>query len=697
MVRGSRLTGVAAVAKHYLGNNFEVGRTGVALPEGRGDSVDIRVSEATVRELYLPPFLAAIDAGLTGLMGSYNRINGDYACQSRWLIDLVKEDAAWPGCLVPDFMFAVRDPVAAAIAGTDIPGLDELCGRSAAQFERGAIPIARLDDICRRILWLMAEAGLADPRAAADPATLGRAAHISLATRVATDAMVLVRNTGVLPIAPEVASIAVIGPADADAQYVIGGSASVAITPGRCVTPVEGLRARAGTVAIHTEQGATGDVILPVIPSDAWAAGAGLQAEYWAGPGREGEPRIRRREPAIDLEGTPPGLPEAWSARWTGTLVPRASGTHRLSLAMAGIAHLRVGGAEIAWGSREAVAFMGPPCPLNGTVRLRSGEPVDIEVLFESGPAIIAPPLGLMGPTVRLGWQEPDDRPERAAALAATSDVAVVFVGFATSEGMDRSTLALPAGQDELVHRIARANDRTIVVLNGGGPARMPWIDEVAAVLQVWLPGERFGDALASVLFGDAEPGGRLPVTFPRDDTQGPYAGDPVRYPGVAGECRYDEGLLVGYRWFDAAGEEPLFEFGSGLSYAAFRRGPIRAELDGDALTIVVAITNVSDRPGSDVVQLYLEPPGEAGRPPRRLIAFAKLRLDPGESDLAAFRLEAGDLREWADAGPGGGAWRVRPGRYLVHAGSSSRQLYASAAIAVGPDGSLGLAGAAGG
>jgi beta-glucosidase len=257
-----------------------------------------------------------------------------------------------------------------------------------------------------------------------------------------------------------------------------------------------------------------------------------------------------------------------------------------------------------------------------------------------------------------------------------------VFASVAVGEGMDRASLALPGDQDRLIAAVAAANPRTVVVLNTGGPVLMPWLDQVAAVVQAWLPGQQFGEAVAAVLFGDADPGGRLPVTFPASPDQGPITG-PERYPGVDGDACYDEGVLVGYRWFDQHGQEPLFPFGHGLSYGEYAYGQPRVTLDEatGAVTVSLQVTNVGARPGAEVVQLYLAAPAAAQQPPRQLKGFAKLHLDPGATGEMSLRLERDDLATFDEAS---GEWVVHPGRYEVLVGRSSRDLRGRAGFEVG-------------
>ena len=250
-------------------------------------------------------------------------------------------------------------------------------------------------------------------------------------------------------------------------------------------------------------------------------------------------------------------------------LTPAQDGHHRFSLAVAGKSSLYLDGALVAEGAREAIRFIdGPSYALQAVVHLVAGQPVTIRVEYETGPALVVEEFGLR-PEVRLGWQPPDSLIDDAAALAARCDAAVVIVNQASGEGMDRQSLALPGDQDRLITEVARNNPRTVVVLNTPGPVLMPWLDEVAAVLQVWYPGEQFGTALASVLFGDEDPGGRLPVTFPAHAGQGPVQAV-EQYPGIGGVATYTEDILVGYRFFAANNQQPLFPFGHGLSFARF-------------------------------------------------------------------------------------------------------------------------------
>jgi beta-glucosidase len=317
---------------------------------------------------------------------------------------------------------------------------------------------------------------------------------------------------------------------------------------------------------------------------------------------------------------------------------------------------------------------------VSGRVDLRAGQPVSIQLDYSSATAWVIEELGLGG-NVRLGWQPPDTQIQDAARLAADSDVAVVFASHALGEGMDRRSLGLPGDQDALISAVAAANPRTVVVLNTGAPVLMPWLDEVSAVVQAWYAGQRFGEAIAAVLFGDADPGGRLPLTFPATPDQGPIT-RVEQYPGVGGDTRYDEGILVGYRWYDQTGQQPLFPFGHGLSYGDFRYGAPRLDLDErtGSVTVSVELTNICDRPASDVAQLYVAAPAAAGEPPRQLRGFAKVRLVSGASTTVTFQLTVDDLAAFDEAS---GRWVVHDGRYDVLVGRSSRDVQGDAVLEV--------------
>jgi beta-glucosidase len=680
---------VVAMVKHFVVNNFETGRTGSGWPPSdRGPAVDIHVSRRALEEIYFPPFRRAlVDAGAGSVMGSYNQVNGCYACQHPDLLGTLKDQWGWAGFVAPDFGFAVRDPLAAARAGLDLPGLDTAEGRRPEDFTSGRIGPDRLDDIVTRMVATMVTQGLLDrPAAVPGPPPAG---SLDLAAEAAVaGSVLLVNRAGALPLGEDVRSLAVIGPAGLDAIYVMGGSPAVKLHPHRVVTPLAGIGQRAEVhVRVEHAQGSWGDVPLPAIPSALLStppvpgrpAGPGVLAEYTGGRGQTPGERVTRIEPGIEVSEPPAGLGPQWRATWTTVLTPAEDGYHRFSLAVAGKGSLYLDGALVAEGAREAIHFIdGPSYALQAVVPLVAGQPVTIRVEYETGPAVALEEFGLR-PEVRLGWQPPDSLIDDAAALAARCDAAVVIVNQASGEGMDRQSLALPGDQDRLITEVARHNARTVVVLNTPGPVVMPWLDKVAAVLQVWYPGEQFGTALARVLFGDDDPGGRLPVTFPAQAGQGPVQ-SAEQYPGIGGVATYTEDIGVGYRFFAANNQQPLFPFGHGLSFARFVYENLKVGRPGSGeIQVSFDIVNDSLRPGSDVAQLYLRCPEAAAEPPLQLKGFQRVHLKAGERRDVTFTLTPADLAAWSE--PDG--WTVHPGRYEVLIGASSADVRLSAPVEV--------------
>jgi len=250
--------------------------------------------------------------------------------------------------------------------------------------------------------------------------------------------------------------------------------------------------------------------------------------------------------------------------------------------------------------------------------------------------------------------------------------VAIVFANDVTAEGMDRTSLDLPGDQDALIRAVAKANRNTVVVLHTGSAVLMPWKDEVAGIIEAWYPGQQSGTAIARNLFGKVNPSGRLPVSFPASNTQNPDARSPMDTTGQENVVTFDEGLNVGYRYFDARRKSPLFPFGFGLSYTKFKMSNLRVKRNGSAATVRVKVTNTGQRPGAEVAQVYVGFPRSSGEPPRQLKAFRKVWLKPGRSKRVKLELPPDSFKYYSEDADD---W-VRPdGRFKIQAGSSSRNL----------------------
>jgi len=279
----------------------------------------------------------------------------------------------------------------------------------------------------------------------------------------------------------------------------------------------------------------------------------------------------------------------------------------------------------------------------------------------------------VVGDNVKIQEDDGADIP-RAVAVATNADVVVLMLGDRQTEGRDHP-IALENNQDELAAAVLAANPRTIVVLKTGGPVLMPWVDHSSAIVEAWYPGEEDGAVVANVLFGIADPSGKLPITFPKRDEDLPTH-TPEQYPGIDGVAHYSEGLLVGYRWYDAKNIEPLFPFGFGLSYTKFSYDKLKISPPDSAnnVTVEFTVTNTGDRAGAEVAQLYLGLPSvpDAPEPPRELKGFRRVELNPGQSATIQFSLDARSLSYWDDASRG---WKVGAGNYKVYAAASSRDI----------------------
>jgi beta-glucosidase len=355
---------------------------------------------------------------------------------------------------------------------------------------------------------------------------------------------------------------------------------------------------------------------------------------------------------------------------YDGALTAPQTGTYVLALKSVGHrSALSVDGAQVL-----ADPGLRPTTTYSVGISLRAGQKYAVRV---SGGSIAS-----------LSWATPSDLAPgivQAVAAAKAAKTAVVVVSDNTeSEATDRASLNLPSAQNELISAVGAANPRTVVVIDAGAPVVMPWLSQVASVVDAWYPGESNGTALAAVLFGQIDPGGHLPVTFPVDLSQVPES-NPAQFPGEDGQVLYSEGIDVGYRYYDADEKTPLFPFGYGLSYTRFAYSgltitpgrvpgggsdPETARKEsGPQVTVSARVTNTGRVAGSDVVQLYLGDPPAAGEPPRQLKGFSKVALRPGQSTTLRFTLTAHDLSYWDSTVSG---WSVPDGQFGVYVGDSS-------------------------
>jgi beta-glucosidase len=380
--------------------------------------------------------------------------------------------------------------------------------------------------------------------------------------------------------------------------------------------------------------------------------------------------------------------PLHFSARIRATYTPEKSGTHRVGIYSAGFAKVFVDDKLIAdaWTDwTNGRTFFEEGCDeVVGTINLEAGRTYEVVIEFATKDFAT---LGLAAFACGIGLPLGDTDIAEAVRVARNADVAVVFIGRNgewDTEGSDLPGIELPGRQNELVAAVAQANPNTVVVLQTGGPVEMPWINSVRAVLEAWYAGQEAGNAIADVLTGAAEPGGRLSQTFPVRWADNPaHSQDREVYPGLEGKVRYEEGIFVGYRHYDRLGMTPLYPFGFGLSYTSFAVSDLKVndsgfEADGD-VTATVTVTNTGARAGSTVVQLYVsDAEASSPRPAKELKAFAKVALDAGESRQVTLTLDA---RSFAFFRAEAKHWLVESGDFTLHVGQSSADLPLTATI----------------
>jgi beta-glucosidase len=545
VMKGLQAQHVIGDIKHYALNDQESGR----------NAVNVTIDQRAARESDLLAFEIGLqETDIAAVMCSYNRVNGDYACENRYLLtDLLKKDWNFKGFVLSDWG-GTHSAAKASAAGLDHeePGEIFYGEELKKAVESGTVPQAELDDHVHRILRSMFATGVVD-----DPPIRGVVdveGGFAVAQKIEESSIVLLKNDAAqLPLdGSKVHSIAVIGP-HADVGMISGGGSAQVDPPG-------------------------GNAI------------------------------------------SPPGKGQT---RWL-----------------------------------EPVWF--PTSPLKS---IRAKAP-DARVQFDSGVD-----------------------PESAATLAKNSDIAIVFAYQWESEDMDLPSLSLPDHQDDLIAKVAAANPRTIVVLETGGPVTMPWVGQVSAIIEAWYAGSRGSDAVANVLFGDVNPSGKLPVTFPCNEADLPHptlvqpppetvAANRQGWKRIAAglpafQVTYDEGVKVGYKWYDAEKKPVLFPFGFGLSYTTFSYSNLRVTA-GKNPHIAFTVTNTGSRDGAEVAQVYASLPASAGEPPKRLVGWSKVQLKPGESkelsiDVDQKYLSIFDVEQ--------NHWQLVPGEYGFMAGGSSQNL----------------------
>ena len=546
VMRGEQAQHVIGDIKHFAMNDQESGR----------NAVNVNIDKRSMRESDLLAFeigLRGSDAG--AVMCSYNRVNGDYACENKYLLtDVLKKDWNFKGFVVSDWQ-GTHSTAKASAAGLDQEEPGEIFYGDAMKkaVESGKVPVAELDDHVHRVLRSMFASGVID-----DPpvkSVVDVEGGFEIAQKIEEQSIVLLRNERAqLPLDPaKLSSIAVIG-AHSDVGMISGGGSAQVDPPG-------------------------GNAIMP--------------------PGKGGT---------------------TWQAH-----------------------------------------IWFPTSPLKAIRAVASHANVQYD---------------------------PGTDPASAAALAKTADIAIVFAYQWESEGMDLDSLSLPEHQDDLIAKVAAANPHTIVVLETGSPVTMPWLDQVSGVLEAWYGGSRGAEAVARVLFGEVNPSAKLPITFPNNEADLPHPsivkppresttnGEPDEWRKIAAglpafQTTYNEGLKVGYKWYDAERKPVLFPFGYGLSYTAYSYSDFKVT-PGKNVHVSFKITNAGNRAGAEIAEVYAALPQNAGEPPKRLVGWSKVKLNAGESKEVTVDVDSEYLSIFNVERD---AWQLIPGDYTFMVGGSSQKL----------------------
>ena len=645
-IRGIQSAGVMADAKHVTAYTQETARA----------LINQSASSRVLAELYDAPFRAAVVQGhVASLMCSYGELNGVNTCSDPALYATLRS-WGFHGFVRSDLK-AITNVAAAFRAGMT---LVKPASASAmiSLVHQGRLPIAVLNAAVRTVLTEMFAFGLVTRQAQPHIATVATSpTHVALATRAAQSSVVLLKNTGLLPLKPDLRSVAVLG-TSAALDPVVNGLGSAMVHAPYISTPLAALKSALAHTHVFYAPGGLASFELDQLSDIDVVSGTPLKLV---------RPIHSKSEPGkgdISVELSPnvtptiataarPGSGDGWKS-WDLKVRAHKSGVYEVALQGVGDTWLSLNGHLV-------IADRGLHAPSNTStsVTLTKGEVYTFTATWFQVRNHRTPHLGIADVTPRIN---------AAVAAARRARVAIIFVGDQTSEGYDRVSLNLGGDANALISAVAKVNPRTVVVLNTGGAVLMPWLHQVAAVLEAWYPGQVDGAAITPILTGAVDPSGRLPLTFPANSSS---QGTSVTslYPGVRGTVSLGDLSSLGYRWYQSHGVAPLFPFGFGLDYTTFHLGQPRF-LRGPRVRVAVPVTNTGSRRGAEVVQAYVHFPSGLGEPPEQLRAFNRVTLAPGQTRSVVLTFSSSAFQIYQS-----GRFVTVPGTYRIDIGQSSADL----------------------
>ena len=671
-VKGVQSKKVSACLKHFVANDTEFER----------HTVSSNLDERTLREIYLLPFEMGIKkAKAKSVMSAYNKLNNIYCSSNKdLLIDILKKEWGFDGYVVSDWGAAL-ETVDNATGGLDMemPGPGNTWGEKLkTAVEKKEVSETLIDDKVKRILSTMKFTGRFSSPKNKSEKEKNRKSHKKLLRNCASEGMVLLKNENLLPLKKKkINSIALIGPNAKFSQIIGGGSAS--LKPHYQIHPLEALKNYIDEKRISYAKGVHTHKYLPKFNESLFSDSEGFKVEYFDSEIKES--KLLKTEflkgnkfwvfdgfaKDIINKDERPNIKVKFSCEYKADV----EGAHEFEVFGIGPCVMKIDGKEIIDNANDIqpgeAFFSFGSAPKKSKLILKRNQKYLIEVIYSFEGRF---------PAVQFGCLPPDKENllEAAKKIAKDSDAVILLVGTNSdweTEGNDRNSLELPCSQDDLVNQITKINSNCAVVLNTGSPVSMPWVTQPKAIIQSWFGGQEYGNALMDIIFGETNPSGKLPTTFPTEIKSTPAFSS---YPGKNSQMNYEEKLLLGYRWYEKRDIKTLFPFGHGLSFTNFEYKNLSLVQKNKKVYCNLEVSNIGKREGKEIIQCYVSSPSpNENEPLKTLEAFIKVRIKKGQTKLVTLELDERNFSYWDINSKN---WKLKEGEYEILIGSSSENIH---------------------